>query len=98
MTSHLTSELEPAISADKALLYFSASWCGPCKSFKPMLEEFEKAHPEIVVVKIDVDDKRDLALLYAVRAVPTLIVLTNGDETHRSVGTVERSKLESMIA
>lgn len=45
----------------KSILYFTASWCPPCKVIKPIYEEVSKEFPEIAFGKVDVDDNSDSA-------------------------------------
>lgn len=97
-TTHLTIDIEPAMNAPKALLYFTAAWCGPCKMFGPVLEKFSEKHPDIMVVKIDADEKRDLIGLYGVRSVPTVIALEFGAEKGRNTGVADESKLLGLFA
>ena len=52
--------------------YFSATWCGPCKAFKPIMEELVEEGYEIQF--IDIDDNMGLAKQYNVRSVPTTII------------------------
>lgn len=98
MTKHLTAELEPAVAAEKALLYFTASWCGPCKSFGPIVEKFKNDNPNVIVVKIDVDENREIAQLYNIRSVPTVISLSYGDERGRHTGLTNETKLQTLVA
>jgi thioredoxin 1 len=97
-TTHLTVDLEPALAAPKALLYFTAAWCAPCKMFGPILAKFAENNPEIMVVKIDADEKRDLLSLYGVRGIPTVIALEFGAEKTRQTGLTDESKLRDMFA
>lgn len=97
ITTHLTSDIEQAIAAPKALLYFTATWCGPCRSFAPIVESFKNNHTDVMVVKIDVDEKRDLAGLYGVRGVPTVIVLEYGAEIARHTGMTSESQLQLLV-
>ena len=70
-------------------LYFSAPWCGPCKAFGPIMEEIAK---EISVQKVNVDDENDLAMQYAIRSVPTIVLVDqNGTELSRHVGIQQKS-------
>lgn len=94
---HITKSVEQAIAAPKSLLYFTAVWCGPCKSFAPIVEQFKTNNPDVMVVKIDVDDNRDLASLYSVRGVPTVISLEYGAEKGRHTGLTSETKLESLV-
>lgn len=97
VTTHLTANIEPALAAPKALLYFTAAWCGPCKMFKPVIEKFAEDNKDVSVVKIDVDESRDLVVLYAVRGIPTVIALELGAERTRSTGLTTLDKLELMF-
>lgn len=57
------------------LLYFGAPWCGPCKAMGPHLEALETEwSPEVLFVKVNVDDAPIFATTYDVRAVPTCIL------------------------
>ena len=67
----------------KKILYFSASWCLPCKQFGPVMEQMGQSIP---VQKINVDDQPDLATAYSVRNVPTVIIVKNGEAVNRMVG------------
>lgn len=97
MTKHLTAEIEPAIAAEKAMLYFTATWCGPCKSFGPIVEKYKSEHPSVHVVKIDVDENREIAQLYNIRSVPTVIALEHGNERARHTGLTNETKLEQLV-
>ena len=78
-------EFDSLISGDKPVLVdFSASWCGPCQMFAPILEAFSesanyKNADKIIVAKLDLDELREVALQYNVMSVPTLIVFKNGE-------------------
>ena len=67
------------------LLYFTATWCGPCKALGPTIDVL--AGQGLPVQKIDIDSGKSLSTLYNVRNVPTLIkVDSNGNESGRLVG------------
>ena len=67
----------------KKILYFSASWCQPCKNFKPIMEQVSR---ELPVQFVDVDASPQLVAEYGVRSVPTLIAVDNNKEVKRMVG------------
>ena len=67
----------------KQILYFTASWCGPCRILGPIMESVKG---QVNFSKLDVDVEQDLAVKYKVRSVPTLVLVENGVEKSRLVG------------
>jgi len=80
------------------LVDFYAEWCGPCKQLGPVLEDFAREHPDIRVVKVNVDENPDLAGRYEVKKMPSLLVIRGGQVTSRSLGVVTKEKLTEMTA
>ena len=64
-------------------LLFSASWCGPCQTLKPVIEQVSKTIP---VTKIDVDTDAQTVSDYGIRSVPTVVLVKNGREVKRFLG------------
>jgi len=78
----------------KRLLYFSASWCGPCKQFKPLMESLQHQLP---ITFIDVDASPQTATEYSVRSVPTVVLIDEGGrEKGRLVGVQSESQLRAL--
>ena len=75
----------------KTAKYFSATWCGPCKAFKPIVQEVVSEGYNIEY--IDIDSNQDAAVEYGVRSVPTVVILQNGTEVDRLVGSVPKQAL-----
>lgn len=76
------------------LMDFSATWCGPCRMQKPILEELEKEYADRVEFRIiDVDENQELASKYGIHAVPTLIIEKDGTEIKRYMGVTQKSVL-----
>ena len=68
----------------KTILYFTASWCGPCKALAPRMEKLSN---QINYRKIDIDSNQDLSMKYGIRRVPSLVLVDgNGTELSRMVG------------
>lgn len=68
----------------KKILYFTASWCGPCKALAPRMEKLSN---QINYRKIDIDSNQDLSMKYGIRSVPSLVLVDeNGTELSRMVG------------
>ena len=79
----------------KTMKYFSATWCGPCKVFKPVMNEI--AGEGYSVQFIDVDQSQDLAVKYGVRSVPTTVIEEGGIEVDRIVGSVSKQQVMSKL-
>ena len=73
----------------KTIKYFSATWCGPCKVFKPIMQEVAGEN-SMIVEFIDVDQEQNKAVKYNVRSVPTTVIEENGVEVDRIVGSVSK--------
>jgi thioredoxin 1 len=79
------------------LLYFTASWCGPCRVFGPLLTRVS-AEMGLTLVKVDVDENPELAQEYGVMSMPTVVVMKDGHEATRIVGAQSESALRSALS
>jgi len=66
---------EDLLDSPKAIIDFTASWCGPCKRIAPHFKKFESDYPNITFFKIDVDEYRELAEQFKISAMPTFVIL-----------------------
>lgn len=78
------------------LVDFWADWCGPCKALSPVIEEFAKAHHEIKVGKVNVDEEEELAAKFEITSIPTLMVFKKGKIVDRSSGVSSVQQIENM--
>lgn len=74
---------------------FWAVWCPPCKELKPIIEALEKEYEgKIEIRSINVDENKELAQKFEVKAIPTLVFLdAKGNELSRIVGLVPKDTL-----
>ncbi len=80
------------------LVDFFATWCGPCKTLGPILEEVKESLGDAVsIIKIDVDKNEALATKYQVRGVPTLLLFKNGKQVWRESGVFQKKDLITII-
>lgn len=70
-------------STDAVLVDFNATWCGPCKMQRPILENLSKDYK---IVSVDTDEKEELAYQYKVMSIPCMVLIKDGKEVKRMVG------------
>lgn len=77
----------------KQILYFSATWCGPYKNFKPIMESVSNSIP---VQFVDIDQNPALTTQYNIKSIPTLIFLKNGQEINKRPGVLSESQVKEI--
>ena len=92
-------EFEKIINESKpTIVDFFATWCGPCKMLSPILEKVEEdSKGEFNIVKIDVDERYDVAKKYGIMSVPTMIIFKDGDEQEKIVGLRQKNQIEDAV-
>ncbi|XP_058110575.1 thioredoxin H-type [Magnolia sinica] len=65
---------------------FTASWCGPCRFIAPVLSELAKKLPDVIFLKVDVDELKSVAQDWAIEAMPTFMFLKEGKIVDKVVG------------
>ena len=79
-TTDKTFEEDVTSSNVPVLIDFWAEWCGPCKMIGPILEEIDQEMSDkIKIIKLDVDSNSQTAMKYAIRSIPTLIIIKDGE-------------------
>ena len=74
------------------LIYVSAKWCGPCKTFSPIMSEVENSG--IPVTKVDADSNSDVLTKFGVRNIPTVIkVDSSGNMLDKFVGVKSKQEV-----
>lgn len=67
---------------NRFIVYFYASWCGPCKKFSPKYEEYATNNPDIVFIKINIENEEfdDLVNKNEIKKIPTFYMMDKNNE------------------
>jgi thioredoxin 1 len=95
LTAH---DFSQKIGNKVVLVDFWASWCAPCRMMAPVLNELAaELKGNSHVGKVDIQQYQELAGLYKVRSIPTMILFKNGKEVNRFVGIKSKEFLINEI-
>lgn len=75
---------------------FTAAWCGPCKMIAPFYAELSEKYPQLVFLKVDVDEMAEVSAEWDVRAMPTFIFIKDGKQIDKLVG-LNQPELEKKV-
>lgn len=92
------SNFDEKISSGIAIVDFWAPWCGPCKMQTPILEQMvSKVDEDITIAKLNVDEAPQTAGKFGVRAIPTILIVKDGQPVQQMVGLQQEAALMEAI-
>lgn len=81
-----------------ALIDFYADWCGPCKMVAPILEELSEEYKDkIKIYKIDTEAEQELAAIFGIRSIPSLLFIPVADKPQMAQGALPKDALKEAI-
>ncbi len=95
----LTNEnFEATTSKGVALVDFWAPWCGPCRMIAPVIEELaEEFEGKANICKVNTDEQQELSQKFAVRSIPTIVFMKDGEIVDTMVGAASKQAFADKI-
>lgn len=98
MIVHLenANDFEKEVQGELVIVDFYADWCGPCQMLAPVLEQLDGELP-VKIVKINTDFVPEVARMFRVMSIPTLLLFKNGKFVKRDLGYMPIERLREFI-
>lgn len=81
-----------------AIVDFYASWCGPCRTIAPILEELaEQYKDQIYIYKVNTEQEQELAAAFNIRSIPTLLFIPMTGSPQIAMGAMSKENFEQAI-
>lgn len=80
------------------LMDFYANWCGPCRALGPHVKNLAESHKDkLKVIQVDCDECPNLAAEFEIKTIPTLVIMKNGEEVAKHIGTINKDNLIKFV-
>ena len=93
------SNIDELLAGDQPVVIdFWATWCGPCRTIAPIVEELAAEYEgKVVIGKCDVEDNDEITMKYGVRNIPTIVFIKGGEVVDKHVGAINKADLKAKI-
>jgi len=85
------------ISKGIVLVDFFAEWCGPCRTLGPLLEKLAVEFTDVNIIKVNVDEEKELAQNFEIRSIPAMLFFKNGVLVDKMVGMQQSNKIKEKL-
>ena len=93
-----TFDQEVLKSETPVLVDFWAEWCGPCHAVAPVLDRIvEEQAGALKLVKVNIDEERELAERYGIASIPTMILFKDGEPSVAVIGAQPKGAIERRL-
>lgn len=82
---------------DMVVVDFWAPWCGPCRSFAPVFDAASDKHRDIVFAKVNTDEQQELAGMFGIRSIPTLMIMREKVILYHEAGALPAGALDEIL-
>ncbi len=89
---------EVITSNDMVVVDYWAEWCGPCKSFGPVFEKVSEDFPDAVFAKVDTENEQEIASMFQIRSIPTLMIFRENVIVFSQPGAVPEGALRDVVS
>jgi thioredoxin len=98
-TINLTKDNFDQTVADNPMVIvdFWAPWCAPCRFFSPVYEEASGQYPGVVFAKVNTEEEQELAGMFGIRSIPTLMILREKVILYSEPGALPAAQLKGLI-
>jgi len=96
--TNFTQEVIEASHKTPVLIDFWATWCEPCKNLMPVLNKLADEYAgQFLLAKVEIDQEQNLATQFAVRSVPTVKMVVNGEIVNEFTGALPEAQIREFI-
>lgn len=98
-TINLTKDnFERTVSENPMVIVdFWAPWCAPCRHFGPTFESTSEKHPDVVFGKVNTEEEQELAGMFGIRSIPTLMIMRDNVILYSEAGALRANEFEEII-
>ena len=97
-TTDASFEQDVLKSSTPVLIDYWAEWCGPCRMVAPILDEIAGEYQgRLQIMKVNVDENRNVPAKYGIRGIPTLMLFKDGQLAATKVGALSKAQLTAFV-